>query len=49
MQPWKWNADYNANSERMNASRVLQMQVWPRTTDHVFIASLSLQAEKYSV
>ena len=49
MQPWKWNADYNDNSERMNASRVLQMQVWPRTTDHVFIASLSLQAEKYSV
>lgn len=27
------------------------MQVWPRTTDHVFFVSypLSLQAEKYSV
>ena len=51
LQPWKWNADYNANLERMNASGVLQTQVWPRTTDHVFFVSypLSLQAEKYSV
>lgn len=50
-RPWKWNADYNANSERMNASGVLQMQAWPQTTDRVFLVSypLSLQAEKYSV